>query len=173
LVEVMLTGYAEAKGDYDVPMRTLLKRPRSQSGSAISHLHTRLLWCQVDEDDMTQLRDRVLVPDATELINQTKDGHETTEDIVGLLALMAPPKEGPALDTWRAFNKALEAPGKERYLKLFAERRAAAGRERASPPHVARKLNFCNAPAPAEASTAAAKSTTSGGANSASKTGPR
>jgi hypothetical protein len=172
LMEVMVSEYAESKGDFDQPVRTLLKRPRAQSGSAMSYLHLRLIWCQVDDDDLTMLRDRVLVPDATELINQAKgkEQQETAEDLVGLLALVPPPQEGPALDAWKAFNKALEAPGKEHYLKEFAERRAAATRERASPPPAARKLNFCNVPAPPERSTPAPKASAPEPSPSKSKT---
>src|ERR1700737_4869015 len=51
VVEVMLTGYKEAEGDYDQPMRTLLERSRAESSTAMSHLHSRLLWCQVDGED--------------------------------------------------------------------------------------------------------------------------
>ncbi len=133
LMDVMLTSYEEAEGDYDLPMRALLEQPRAQAGPAVSHLHTRLLWCQVDGGDLTALRDKVLVPATTEMFGKDKPSSETLEDLVGLMAITKPPKEGDAQSAWRSFLSLLEKPSNAHYAKIFSDRRAAAARERASP----------------------------------------
>jgi hypothetical protein len=143
LVEVMLTGYKEAEGDYDQPMRTLLERSRSESSSAISHLHSRLLWCQLDGEHLSQFRDRVLVPALVDLISKQKSNPETLEDLVGLLALLKPPREEPAQSAWKSLIEVLEKSSNARYAKLHLEKRVAAARERASPPPAMKKYNFC------------------------------
>ena len=65
ILEVMVSQYEESQGDYDTSLRQLLESPHAMSGVAISRLHARLLWCQVDASDFNPLRDRVLVPAAT------------------------------------------------------------------------------------------------------------
>ncbi len=150
LVEVMLTSYEEAEGDYDLPMRTLLEQPRAQAGAAVSHLHTRLLWCQVDGQDLGTFRDRVLLPAALEVLSKEQGNAETIEDLLGLLALAKAPKEGGGLATWRSLISVLERTANARYAKIFSERRTAGQRERASPPPALKKQNFCIAPPPEE-----------------------
>src|SRR4029078_11726462 len=51
LVDVMLSSYGEAEGDYDESLRRLLKQSRAEAAPTFGHLHARLLWCQVDADD--------------------------------------------------------------------------------------------------------------------------
>src|SRR5262249_33797194 len=153
LVEVMLTSFDAAGIDYDVPMRTLLEQPRSHAGAAISHLHTRVLWCQVDGQDLIGFRDRVLVPAALELLSKDRGNSETIEDLLGLVAVAKAPKEGESQAAWRSFTVALEKPSNARYAKIFAERRAAAARERDSPPPALKKVNFCISSPPQEPAT--------------------
>lgn len=157
LVEVMLTFYEEAEGDYDLTMRALIEAPRAQSGPAVSHLHTRLLWCQVDGQDAAELRDRVLVPAAIEMLDKDKSNPETVVDLVGLLAIVKPPKDAETQAGWRAFTSALEKPNHARYAKTFADRKATAARERASPPLALKKSNFCIPAAGEEAASASRK----------------
>ena len=69
LVDVMLSSYGEAQGDYDEPLKRLLLQPRGEAGPTLAHLHARLLWCQVDADDLAEFRDRVLVPAVTQALS--------------------------------------------------------------------------------------------------------
>ena len=141
LVEFMLTAYEESEGDYDLPMRTLISQPRSKVGVALSHLHTRLLWCQVDGQDLEQLRDRALVPAALEIFKGDQPSADTAEDLVGLLAVTKRPREGQALEAW---NKAIASIQKKpTYARVFETRQSAAVRERAEPPMAMKKSNFC------------------------------
>src|ERR1700687_4810130 len=147
LVDYMLTAYEEAEGDYDLPMKTLLEQSRSKVGAALAHLHSRLLWCQVDGQDMEQFRDRVLVPATTETFKNEKSNPETLDDLVGLVGVTKAPREGPALDGWKAMIAEIEKHGK--YTKTLEARRSAAARERSSPPPAMKKSNFC-IPSPSE-----------------------
>ena len=52
LVDVMLSSYGEAEGDYDEPLKRLLRQPHAEAAPTFGHLHARLLWCQVDADDL-------------------------------------------------------------------------------------------------------------------------
>ena len=142
LVQVMLTNYAEAQGDYDVPMRSLLQQSRSNTTPAFSALHGRLLWCQVDPDDEAHLRDQVLVPELSDLLSKKKVSEET-EDLLDLVALVSAPKEGNALEAWKSAMASLEKPQNSQLLKRLNDRRAAAAKERTSPPAAMRKVTMC------------------------------
>jgi hypothetical protein len=150
LVDYMLTAYEEAEGDYDLPMRTLMEQSRSKVGAALARLHSRLLWCQVDGQDMEQFRDRALVPATTETFKNEKSNPETLDDLVGLVAVTKAPREGAALEGWKAMIAEIEKNGK--YAKLLETRRSAAARERISPPLAMKKSNFC-IPSPSEEGT--------------------
>jgi len=146
LVQVMLTNYAEAQGDYDLPMRSLLQQPRSHATPAFSALHGRLLWCQVDPDDVAQLRDQVLIPELSDQLSKKKASVEA-EDLLDLLALVPAPKEGKALEAWKSAMASLEKQQNSHLLKRLNDRRALAAKERASPPAAMRKLTMCSAEA--------------------------
>jgi hypothetical protein len=64
---------------------------RAESGPAISQLHARLLWCQVDNDDLQSFRDRVLVPAAARALGTPGADRNMVEDLVGLVALVPEP----------------------------------------------------------------------------------
>ncbi len=147
LVDVMLTYYAEAHGDYDAALRQLLERPRGESGGALTRLHARLLWCQVDDDDLQELRDGVFVPTLKEMLSRPKLEESAAEDLVGLMALVPPPPAGDAAAStaWRALIQSLEKATGGKLGKIFAERHTTALKERASPPVAMRKMSFCNA----------------------------
>jgi hypothetical protein len=91
LVDVMISSYGEAAGDYDEPIRRLLKQPRTEAGPTFGHLHARLLWCQVDGDDLGEFRDRVLVPALADALAAPKPDPTLVEDLAGLLALVPEP----------------------------------------------------------------------------------
>ncbi len=149
ILDVMLSVYGEAQGDYDETLRRLVLRPRGEVGPAISRLHQRLLWCQVDADDLALFRDHVLVPALADAL-ASKGAPTSVDDVAALLAVTPPPKEPAALAAWNGgLEKLRKSP--EHYQKSFVTRRAVAERERRDPPPAMRKLTFCNA---AEASIA-------------------
>jgi hypothetical protein len=159
LIDAMLSVYGEAQGDYDETLRRLLLRPRAEAGAAIARLHQRLLWCQVDGDDLAEFRDHVLVPALAAALKDDKGSGKTAdapaptavEDVAALLAICQPPKEAPARAAYDAALDQLRKASPERYQKSFVLRRSVAERERRDPPPAMRKLTFCNA---AEAATA-------------------
>jgi hypothetical protein len=149
LVDVMLSSYGEAEGDYDDPLKRLLRQPHAEAAPTFGHLHARLLWCQVDGDDLASFRDRVLVPSLTEAL-AAKPDPTLLEDLVGLIALVPEPAttDAKAQDAWKKMMAALPRAG-EKAQRTLATRRAASARERANPPPMIKKVNFCNAAAAA------------------------
>jgi hypothetical protein len=151
LVDVMLSSYGEAEGDYDEPLRRLLRQPHAEAAPTFGHLHARLLWCQVDADDLMSFRDRVLVPLMTEALAAPKADPQLLEDLVGLIALVPEPAaaaDAKTQEAWKKMQAALQKAG-DRVQKVLATRRAASARERANPPPMIKKVNFCNAAAAA------------------------
>jgi len=162
LVDVMLSSYGEAQGDYDEPLKRLLLQPRGEAGPTLAHLHARLLWCQVDADDLAEFRDRVLVPAVTQALAPPHGGGPaidslTVDDLVGLTALVPEPTDPKTQTAWKALMTAMTTtaasaqtsggkggPGAERYQRVFATKRAAATRERQNPPPMIKKVSFCN-----------------------------
>ena len=151
LVDVMLSSYGEAEGDYDDPIKRLLRQPHAEAAPTFGHLHARLLWCQVDADDLVSFRDRVLVPLITDALTAAKPDAQLIEDLVGLIALVPEPAataDPKAQDRWKKVIAALSRGG-DRVQRALATRRAASARERANPPPMIKKVNFCNAAAAA------------------------
>jgi len=70
--------------------------------------------------------------------------------MVGLIALVPEPAvtDAKAQDAWKKLFAALAKAG-DRAQKTLATRRAASARERANPPPMIKKVNFCNAAAAA------------------------
>src|SRR5262249_21073936 len=147
LVDVMLSSYGEAQGDYDEAMQSLLHQSRSEAGPTLGHLHARLLWCQVDSDGLEEFRDRVMVPALAQVLADPKSDPTLVEDLVGLAALVPAPAATDAKDqaAWVALVGTLGNKGNDRYQRTFNTRRASAARERANPPPMIKKVNFCNA----------------------------
>ncbi len=152
LVDVMLSSYGQAQGDYDEPFRKLLLESRTEAAAAFAHLHARLLWCQVADDSLALFRDRVLVPALTEALANPKTDATLVEDLVGLVALVPEPAATDAAAT-AAWKKVLGMlPHTSEHLqRTFNSRRAASVHERANPPPMIRKVNFCGAAAMADA----------------------
>jgi len=147
ILEVMVSHYFESQGDYDAAVRALLESPHAQSGNAISRLHARLLWCQVDPGDYTPLRDHVLVPAVVELLSKPKPDPAITDDLVGLLALVQEPgpNETEAAVAWKNAMNLIDKPG-SKTARVFRDRKATAQRERANPPPAMKKIAFCGVP---------------------------
>jgi hypothetical protein len=146
LVDVMVSSFGESQGDYDEPLKQLLLQPHLAAGGTVSHLHARLLWCQIDGNDLVELRDRVLAPALTASLHDAKVDATTLEDLAGLVALVPEPEAADAAGqaSWKAMLAAL-AHAPEKVRRAFDVRRASAARERANPPPMIKKVNFCNA----------------------------
>ncbi|MEA2698564.1 MAG: hypothetical protein QOI66_2835 [Myxococcales bacterium] len=147
LVDVMLSSYGEAQGDYDDPMKKLLHQPRAEAGPSLATFHSRILWCQVDADDLMEFRDRVLVPAATEAVADGKSAPTMVDDIVALVALVPEPTasgDPKSLAAWKALIATL-AKSNEHIQRIFSSRRSTAQRERTNPPPMIKKVNFCGA----------------------------
>jgi hypothetical protein len=163
LVDVMLSSYGEAQGDYDEALKRLILQPRGEAAPTLARLHARLLWCQVDSDDLALFRDQVLVPAVTQALIRPPAKTDATmiEDLVGLAALVPDPTDPKALVAWKGLIAAL-APasvaagaragaggaagggGNDKFQRVFASRRASAKRERENPPPMIKKVSFCN-----------------------------
>jgi len=160
LVDVMLSTYGEAQGDYDEALRKLLLLSRVEAGPAVAQLHARLLWCQVDGDDLEEFRDRVLVPALVKGLGTPNLERGILDDLLGLVALVPEPQAPAPSDSdadrvrrmtagvtgWKAMLATLDkAPDKA--ARAFSARRAAVKRERADPPPMIKKVSFCSAAA--------------------------
>jgi hypothetical protein len=97
-------------------------------------------------------RDRVLVPALTEALANLKTDGTLLEDLVGLVALVPEPAATDAAAT-AAWKKALATlPHTNEHLqRTFSSRRATSVHERANPPPMIRKVNFCGAAAMTDA----------------------
>jgi len=160
LVDVMLSTYGEAQGDYDEALRKLVLLSRAEAGPAVAQLHARLLWCQVDGDDLEEFRDRVLVPALVKGLGTAGMDRAILDDLLGLVALAPEPQPPAAAETdadrirrmtasvtaWRGMLAAIEKAG-DKTARAFASRRAAVKRERADPPPMIKKVSFCTAAA--------------------------
>jgi hypothetical protein len=152
LMQAMLSSYGEAQGDYNDVFKRLLTAPRGEAGTALAQLHARLLWCQVDADDLAEFRDSVLVPTLIAACADPKFDAVLLEDLAAMAALVPEPPASLSADStvardvasWKQMVAALEKRG-DRFQKAFVSRMARARRERANPPPMIKKQNFCNA----------------------------
>ena len=152
LMQAMLSSYGEAQGDYNEVFKRLLTAPRGEAGTALAQLHARLLWCQVDAEDLAEFRDSVLVPTLIAACADPKFDAGLLEDLATMAALVPEPSAPSAADStstsdagaWKQMVAALDKRG-ERFHKAFINRLARARHERASPPPMIKKQNFCNA----------------------------
>jgi hypothetical protein len=145
LVQFMLSTVQEAAGEYDQVMREVLLRPRAETGHAVDEIHTRLLWCQIDADDLSLLRDRVLVPTVRDTVAKPPKDPAIADDLVSIFALTAPPTDPEPLARYNEARAALK--GSDRLEKLFAGRQQRAKRQRANPPAMIKRVSFCGMPA--------------------------
>jgi hypothetical protein len=144
LIEVMISHYYEAQNDFDAAVRAMLTSPRAASGVAISRMHARLLWCQLDDTDLEPLRDQALVP-AAETALGPKVEPAVREAMISLLALVpAPPATSSAAPAWASVMSHIEKAG-PKVAKLLRDRRDTAAHERIAPPVALRNLDLCGA----------------------------
>ena len=152
MLDVMVSHYSAASGDYDVAVRQLLESSRVQSGVAITHLHTRLLWCQLDDTDLTPLRDDVLIPAALQVAQNPKADPAVRDGIFSLISLVPEPGplDVPGAAAWDAMNIAIGKSG-DKYARVLKDRRGIAQHQRTNPPPALKKSNFCAAAPPPDA----------------------
>jgi hypothetical protein len=157
LTQAMLSSYGEAQGDYDDAFKHLLSAPRGESAIALAQLHARLLWCQIDADDLAEFRDHVLVPVLAQACSDPKFDAGLLEDLAAMAALVPEPSaptdgtaSSPAQTAWQQMMASLDKRG-DRFHKAFANRLQRARRERLNPPAMIRKQNFCTAANTSEA----------------------
>lgn len=143
VVEFMLSTVQESEGQYDQVLRQVLMRPRAESGRAVDQIHTRLLWCQIDLQDQALLRDRVLVPALQAAVASPPKDEVILDDLVSLVALVPAPSDPAPLEAYNAVRAGLRA--NPRLDKLFTTRETGARRQRANPPPMIRRMNFCAA----------------------------
>jgi hypothetical protein len=141
MLDVMVTHYLEAQGDFDGVIKTLIESPRAQSGVAISRLHTRLLFCQIDDSDLVPLRDHVLVPAGLDQLKPIASP-AIRDTVFSLLALVPDPV--PPDENWTELMSELDKMPS--VAKTFKQRHALAAKQRITPPPALRKSSFCAAP---------------------------
>lgn len=136
----MLSRFAESEGSYDAAARAVLSAPKAQSTMALTFVHTRLLWCQIEPNDLAALRDRVLVPLATSMLANPAIDPSQRDSVVGLVELVPdPPADDPA---WKVLSSQMAAYK----LGHWFDRAAQAQKQRANPPPKFKDQNFCAAP---------------------------
>ncbi|HXU64781.1 MAG TPA: hypothetical protein VN962_23935 [Polyangia bacterium] len=147
LADVMLSSYGQANGDYDEAFRRVLLASHNEATPAYAHLHARLLWCQLDDQDVARFRDGVVVPGLEAALANSKTAPTLLEDLVGLTALLPEPAitDANATAAWKKLQADV-AKAPDHLQRTYNVRRAAAVRERQNPPAVIRKVNFCNVP---------------------------
>lgn len=147
MLDVMVTRYAESQGSFDAAVRKLLESPRAQSGTSVTFLHTRLLWCQIDDSDLAPLRDHVLVPATTDVLANAKADPAVRDGLLSLVALAAEPAAAdPGAPGWQAMLAALDKAG-DKLSHTYKDRRAQAAVQRAKPPRAFKAKSFCAAQA--------------------------
>jgi hypothetical protein len=149
LVDIMLSWFAESNGRFDDAFKELFSRPRAEVAVGVSHLHSRLLQCQVHGDDGEALRDQVLVPSLLAAARQVPLDETQLEDVLGLLALTPDPGFDEASSELRknwesALAAAREAHPKE-YDSGFTQRRVFAQNTRKNPGSKYKSSMFCTA----------------------------
>jgi hypothetical protein len=156
LVDFMLTFCSEAKGGYDEALRRLLERPRDEVAPVLVRMQSRLLLCQVEDQDEFRLRDRVLVPTLNKELQQAQPDVERIEDLLTLLAFAAEPEPSSAVESMQQARKAWQqvlirarASSNESIRRAFANRRAAVQATRTNPSPALKRAMFCSA-APVE-----------------------
>jgi hypothetical protein len=141
LVEFMLSTVQEAGGEYDEVLRQILLRPRAEVSRAIDEVHTRLLWCQIDPEDLALLQDAVLVPALIEAATHPPKDPTVADDLVSLFALLSPPTDAAALARYNQARASFRT--NDRLERLYGTRSARARRQRQSPPPAIKHVNFC------------------------------
>ncbi len=152
LVDIMITHHTEVAGRFDAGLVKLLHLPRTDAGIALGRIHTRLLACQVEEDDVAGLRDHVLIPALEAAIDKPEPDKVKVEELLSLLVLAPDPPAAiggvstPQTTRWQAAIDKTKALMADQFRRVFDVRRAAAQASRRNPPAQLRQAIFCDAP---------------------------
>jgi hypothetical protein len=152
LTDMLLTFHGVAMGRFDQALLALLKRPRPEISFAVGRIHTRLLACQVDSDDLPALRDDVLVPALADALAVTPVDPKRIEELLSLVVLIPDPKpaaSGSEAAAVQAWNQAIEKSRvvlKDDFKNAFTLRRAAAQNTRRNPTPTQKNAMFCSEP---------------------------
>jgi hypothetical protein len=146
-----LTFHAQSMGRFDDALRKLLGRPQVEVGAALGRLHTRLLTCQIDSEDVPALRDNVLIPALSDEVTKAAPVASRIEELLSLLVLVPEPKpsddgsDDSARKAWLAAVSKARDVMKDQFGKAYNVRRAYADGLRKNPPPTLRKGMFCTA----------------------------
>ena len=145
----MLSLVRRGEGDYDEALRRSCSSRAPRRRPAFGQLHARLLWCQVDADDLARFRDRVLVP-ALAGVRPARQADPTApcSRIWRDWWRSCPNRRRPTRPPPTAWKKLMAAldKGGDKLPRTFNTRHAIAERERANPPPMIKKVNFCTPP---------------------------
>ncbi len=143
-LSTMVSHFAVADHSFDAATKIIIQAPRALSGMAVSFLHTRLLWCQIDAADAAALRDDVLVPAVAAMVANPKAEPSVRDSLLSLMLLVPDPNpdDAKAIAGWNAMNAAIVKAG-DKFPTAVKDRKATAARQRANPPPAFKKFNFC------------------------------
>lgn len=151
LIDIMITNQTEAAGRFDAGLVKLLQLPRGDAGIALGRMHTRLLACQVEDDDVTGLRDQVLIPALDEELKKPAVDKLKIEELLSLIVLAPDPPLGengaatPQRTAWQAAIDKTKTLMGDQFTRVFDVRRAAAESSRKNPPAQLAQAMFCGA----------------------------
>jgi hypothetical protein len=151
LTDMLLTFHGVAMGRFDQALLSILKRPRDEISYAVGRLHTRLLACQVESEDLPALRDDVLIPALAGAVALDPPEPKRVEELLSLLVLVPDPKpagdgaESPQLQAWNQQLEAARSVLKDQFRNAFTLRRVAAQNTRRNPTPAQKSAMFCSA----------------------------
>jgi len=152
LIDIMITNHTEVAGRFDQGLAKLLQRPRAEAAIALGRVHTRLLACQVEDDDVLGLRDQVLIPALEEELKKPDADKLKVEELLSLIVLTPDPDataEGaaptPQRARWEATIERARALMQDQFTRVFDVRRTAAETSRKNPPAHLQDAMFCGA----------------------------
>lgn len=152
LTDMLLTFHGVAMGRFDQALLAILKRPRAEISFAVGRIHTRLLACQVESDDLPALRDDVLLPALADALGIRPVDPKRIEELLSLLVLVPDPKpaanggNAPAVAAWnQLIDKSRVALG-DQFRNAFTLRRVAAQNTRRTPTATQKTAMFCSEP---------------------------
>ncbi len=152
LIDIMITNHTEVAGRFDRAFTAVLQRPRAEAGIALGRMHTRLLACQVQDDDVVGIRDQALLPALEEELKKPAPDKSKVEELLSLIVLTPEPAaaaEGaePTAERarWQAVIERAKALMQDQFTRVFDVRRGAAEASRKTPPSHLAGAMFCGA----------------------------
>jgi hypothetical protein len=144
-LDYMLTQLAEAQGDFDGVMKHFLEAPPPESSPLIEKLHTRLSRCQVDDDDLQPLRDKLVVPILNATLEQPKPNAAVIDNLISIMIYLPEPTDAEALAFWNSALSKLERNYPDKMKKGVVAGRLAVDASIKNPTMALRRVTFCKA----------------------------